>query len=226
MAVQKAMDKIRGDFDGALPYWKEHFDLWTFVHNAIGGLSAPILKLLLDIGRDYKEVTIGNWGPPELRIRLFELDRPHIVKVLGAIPSRKDFAQVPFESLRLVLQIVGRQIDEGLPDLRPVPADKLAANALSKGTEKLLQVGMSGTDRLGSFFRQYHEPQLGDQIAARFRSEYARLRSSGLTANQIFRELQIFASGTELAAPDEQAAVLVVLAYLFEQCDIYERPRV
>jgi hypothetical protein len=39
----------------------------------------------------------------------------------------------------------------------------------------------------------------------------------------IFRKLQEFTGGRELGSPTDQAAVLAVLAYLFEQCDIFER---
>lgn len=41
----------------------------------------------------------------------------------------------------------------------------------------------------------------------------------------IFSELQKWAGGDELGGVEHQMAVLTVLAYYFERCDIFEEPR-
>lgn len=51
------------------------------------------------------------------------------------------------------------------------------------------------------------------------------LRGEGLSADAVFAELQAFVGGQPPASPQRQAAALTVLAYLFEACDIYERPQ-
>jgi hypothetical protein len=42
--------------------------------------------------------------------------------------------------------------------------------------------------------------------------------------DRIFQELQAFAGGLGRGSPEHEAAVVTVLAYLFEECDIFERP--
>lgn len=46
----------------------------------------------------------------------------------------------------------------------------------------------------------------------------------GMTPDAIFGKLQEFAGGSQRGDSGHEAAVLAVLAYLFEQCDIFERP--
>jgi hypothetical protein len=42
MAASKAIAKITEDFEGAKKHWGSHFDKWSFVHNAEGGLPAHV----------------------------------------------------------------------------------------------------------------------------------------------------------------------------------------
>lgn len=41
LAAKETIKKVHEDFQGALKYWKEYFDEWTFVHNAPDGRLAP-----------------------------------------------------------------------------------------------------------------------------------------------------------------------------------------
>ena len=58
-----------------------------------------------------------------------------------------------------------------------------------------------------------------------FRTKYELLRHD-LTPNQIFTELQTWAGGSDRGTPEHELAVLTVLAYYFERCDIFEEPRI
>lgn len=216
--------KIDEDFDGALPHWQAYFETWTLVHNAHRGLPPAVTERLLRLNERISGLSVTDWGPTVLRQRTFELERVDLLRLLGAVPTRKQIAEVPFDALQVVLVAVERHLVEGPPDLRPVPSEKLSANALSPATVRLLQAGIGGSARLAAFFKQYHDPTIGDQVAARFRAEYLRLRESGHTPDDVFHQLQVFASGLDLRDTSRQAAVLVLLAYLFEQCDIFERP--
>ena len=42
--------------------------------------------------------------------------------------------------------------------------------------------------------------------------------------NQIFSELQAWVGGDQLGTTEHQMAVLTVLAYYYERCDIIEEP--
>ncbi len=107
------------------------------------------------------------------------------------------------------------------PDLRPVPADKIQRNMLSPHIEVLLKAGMSRVDLVRKYFKL--KPTLQDQIAESFRTRYAELRES-LSPDNIFGELQRFAVGPLIPEPSILCAAFAVLAFFFEECDIFERP--
>ena len=78
---------------------------------------------------------------------------------------------------------------------------------------------------LDDFFSQYHDETLAERLAEAFNDEYMRLRDKHLTPNNIFAELQSWAGGVQRGTPEHQLAVLTVLAYYFERCDIFEEPK-
>jgi hypothetical protein len=74
------------------------------------------------------------------------------------------------------------------------------------------------------FFEKWHDSTLGERIAKSFRSKYESLRIDS-TPNQIFTKLWAWAGGGDRGTPDHELAVLTVMAYYFERCDIFEEPR-
>jgi hypothetical protein len=58
-------------------------------------------------------------------------------------------------------------------------------------------------------------------VAEAFRQRYRSLKAVGLRPDQIFGQLQAFAGGMD-GDPSHQGAVLAVLSYFFERCDIFE----
>jgi len=62
-------------------------------------------------------------------------------------------------------------------------------------------------------------------VVEAFRTQYETLKNEGIAPDEIFLGLQVFAGGELTQEPKHQAAVLSVLAYLFDECDIFERER-
>jgi len=222
MKARETISKVQEDFNGALPYWKEYFDTWVFVHNSRDGLGPDVTKTLLDIDAINPQVQVGHWGYEELRQEVFTLGEADLASLLGPAPTMKNMLQLGFDSLQIVLSAIVRESPSPDQYIRPVPPNKLSANALSHHTATLLNAGMIRADLVGKFFNQWHDPTLGNEIAEAFKREYERLRSQNLLPDRIFQQLWRFAGGVERGAPDHEAAVLAVLAYLFEKCEIFE----
>ena len=110
------------------------------------------------------------------------------------------------------------------PDLRPVPPDKLKHNMLSSHVETLLTAGISRSDLVHRYFRAGTDQGAQDKIAAMFQKQYSMLKSENRSPDDIFVQLQYFVGGTTVSLPSRQAAVFAVLAYFFQECDIFERP--
>lgn len=223
--LPKTLAKINEDFLEAKPYWQDHFDHWIFVHNDPDGVAADVLKLLGDLQTDHPPITIGQWGKAELRGVVFALADANVTKLLGPPVSLRDVQNVAVKDLQPILSRIAKQ--DAVPEekIRPVPADKLAANLPSDSVAMLLRAGMGKSDLVRRCFEHHADPTVGDRVAASFRAKYDGLKTEGLVPDVIFQELMAFTTGSPFGGTtDHQAACLAVLAYLFESCDIFERP--
>lgn len=224
MTAAACVKKIKADFAGALPYWQEHFDTWVFVHNSKQGLGPQVTKVLLELGKKNTPLIVTSWGFEELRqeaMGLKEAELGSLFGPFGPAPTRSGMISLGLEELAPVLDHIATRNPMVAPDLRPVPADKLKTNDLSDAVQTLLTAGMSRAELARKLFRR--KPTLRDQIAESFRFRYAELRPSH-TPDVIFAELQRFAGGDVVREPGTQEAILAVLAFFFEECDIFERP--
>ena len=77
---------------------------------------------------------------------------------------------------------------------------------------------------VADFISQWHDETLGERLAEAFTTEYRRLRGD-LGPNEIFAALQSWGGGDHRGTPEHELAVLTVIAYYFERCDIFEEPR-
>lgn len=220
MSAATAVAKIDKDFKEAIPHRERHFDRWIFVHNSVTGLGPDVAKKLLDLDAAY-EVSVGPWGEAELRKKAFELTESDLASLLGQAPTLRDMLDLGLEALVPVLDQVAAMPAPENPDLRPPPADKITRNMLSQHVETLLKAGMTRAELVRKYFSV--QPAGQDEIAQSFRLHYEDLRASGMSPDDVFSELQRFAGGEAVPSPARQSAVLAVLAFFFEECDIYER---
>lgn len=84
-----------------------------------------------------------------------------------------------------------------------------------------LKAGRRKSRLVENYFDRISTPDLGERIAESFRQRYVDLKAMGITGDQIFTHLLNHAgfSGGDLK---RQGASMVVLAYFFDRCDIFE----
>lgn len=181
------------------------------------------MRRLLELEKKHKPMKVTAWGFEELRQQVFGLPESELASLLGPAPSRQTMVELGLPDLAPVLDQIARLPPADAPDLRPVPADKLERNLLSSSVALLLHTGMAKAGLVRKYF--VRKPALQDQIAESFRQGYARLREGTDSPDDVFVALQRFAGGGELPSPARQAAVLAVLAFFFEECDIFDRPQ-
>lgn len=224
MTANAAIVKITEDFEGAKTHWGKHFDKWVFAHNATDGLPPHVQELLLNFNKQNPEITLESWGLEEFRLVFRKLSDDDLVAWLGAAPTEQTKASLGFDDLRPILEVLGQRAAPKDSPVRDVPMGKIEANALSESVVILIKSGMVKAPLVETFFSQWHDENLGENIAEAFRAEYHRLRESH-TPNGIFAELQAWAGGRGRGTPEHEMAVLTVIAYYFERCDIYEAPK-
>lgn len=222
LKAASAINKIDTDFHGATHHWGSHMANWVFVHNDNRGLPPQVLAKLLDLGAEQNQVTIGSWGQEEIRNKLFSLNEEKIVEILGQAPERDDIMSFKFTDLQVVINNVAKRTPLTSKEIRPVPSDKIEINGIGPDVEEMLKNGMRRVNFIGEFFDKWYDPLLGERVASSFKQRYEELKIQHIPPDTIFMQLWKDAGGSTRPNISEESAVLAVLAYLFERCDIFE----
>jgi hypothetical protein len=224
MEAKKAIAKITEDFEGAKVHWGTHFDKWSFVHNATDGLPPHVQRLLLDFEKANAGIILEPWGLEELRLVFRRLTPQDLASWFGHAPTEETKANLGFKDLQVVLEsLTGKAAPSGTT-VKDVPPGKIEANDLSESVATLIKSGMTKAPLVSDFLENWHDETLGERLAVSFRAEYERLHGT-MHPNLIFSKLQAWVGGSQLDTAEHQMAVLAVLAYYFERCDIFEEPR-
>lgn len=225
MTTGLAKKKITQDFAGALEHWGTHFDKWSFVHNADDGLPPHVQELLLETERNHPGIKIEPWCFEELRGVFRKLSMDDLRSWFNyAPPTMAEQVSIGFDEIRIVLEdIATRELPPSHP-VTSVDPGKLQANRLSSNVQALLTAGMSKAPLVKQFFDEWPEPTYGERMAKAFATRYAELKSGTppLHPNEIFHELQQWTGGEKPKSCAQLAAVLAVIAYFFERCDIFK----
>lgn len=223
MKSAETIAKINEDFPGAVKHWDKLFDEWIFVHNQGNGLPPDVAKHLIAMDGKYKK-KINQWSEPNIQALVEELSPASMQTVFGTLPDFRNLARVTAEDISVVVTTVAQQPPITEP-ISTVPSDKLEANALSTDAKELVWAGTQKSRNVGELFERWHDPELGDRVAAAFRNRYAELKNAGKSPDEVFQELWSFAGGGKYLLPSRELATLALLAFLFEQCDIFEAAR-
>lgn len=224
LSAAETIAKIDEDFNGAIPFWNDFFDSWVFVHNSQGGLSPDVTEKLLRLAEIAKPVQVLHWGFDEIRREVFQLPESELIRLLGYAPSNREMNKLRYDNIRAVLLHVSKREPSQNIDIRPVPGDKIKYNLLSPNVEILLNSGMRKANLVREFFQTYSDPRYGDLVAANFKEKYQEIRKNIIDPDEIFHELQSFTAGEVRLDAGIECATLAILAYLFEECEIFERP--
>jgi hypothetical protein len=215
--------KIDEDLAGALNHWGNKMRSWVFVHNGVGSaLPAPAAAHIADLIQKHPDIQLEVWSEERVKDQLSLLRLDQLEDLFGAVPCSHDLDQIQLDELRpVVLALKKLEADANVPLMAP-SVHKLQANALSNEAADLLKMGRRKEQLVQRFFDTYIDPTLGEDIAQAFRARYQALKDAKKSADEMFSELQIFSGGMTTGTPAHQGAVLAVMSYFFERCDIFE----
>jgi hypothetical protein len=179
------------------------------------------VRKLDDLRAVYPTIEIATFGEAEMRAVVMSLADHQLDELFGAVPSQRTLERLDFAALRPVLTVIQRRDPGAEPPLAAPSSTKLQHNALSPDAAALLRLGRGREKLVQDFFDAWPDPSFGEDIAEAFRVRYQALKAVDLSPDQIFGELQSFAGGME-GEPSHQGAVLAVLSYFFERCDIFD----
>jgi hypothetical protein len=220
LAQTETISKINEDFNGAKKHWIEMI-AWKFVTNK-HAIPPDVLSHLNKLEKDHNPITVRLFTYETMREIILSLPKDRLIELFGAMPTSQQMQQLTFNDIKPVLD----HLQKNKPDPNyPVNApslEKLKANGLSEDVEVLLRHGRLKEPLVEQFFNGYPDPDFGEQIAQSYREYYQVLKSQNLPSDDIFRALQVFTGGQERSLPVREAAILAVMSYFFERCDIFE----
>ena len=225
LSAAEAIKKINEDFEGAKEHWEKYFDEWTFVHNAPDGRLGPhIIEVLAKLRQDNPQIRIGHCGYQEMLSKFRQLGLHDLESWFGPSLTMEANVNLGYGDLIAVLTHISITSVPTMGEVKDVSRGKIEANLLSQAVADFLKIGMQKSALVAQFFNNWKSPTYGEQIAQAFKSEYVALRDGApqLHPDEIFGRLEAWAGGTVITMPTHKAAVLAVMAYLFDKCEIFE----
>ena len=99
--------------------------------------------------------------------------------------------------------------------------EKIKKNDL-QGMQKYITMGLSSNSTIEDYLNRHPDPSFSVQLTNIMAKKYQELKSQDLDSCEIFSELWNFASGNHTDFI-YHAAGLGILAYFFEQCEVFEK---
>ena len=225
LSANEAIKKINKDFEGAKKHWEKYFDEWTFVHNAPDGrLSPHIIEALAKLAQENPQIKIGHCGWEEMLAKFRQLSLQDLESWFGPSLTMEANVNLGYSDLMAVLTHISVAPAPATSEVKDVSRGKIEANLLSQVVADFLKIGMQKSPLVMQFFDSWKNPVYGEQIASAFKSRYVSLRDAkpSLHPDEIFGKLETWAGGVVNTTPTHKAAVLAVMAYLFDKCEIFE----
>lgn len=221
----ETIKKINEDFEGAKEHWEKYFDEWTFVHNALDGRLGPhIIEALAKLAQENPNIKIGHCGWEEMLSTFRLLSLQDLESWFGPSMTMEANVNLGYGDLMAVLTHINVAPARATSEVKDVSRGKIEANLLSPVVADFLKIGMQKSPLVMQFFDNWKNPVYGEQIASAFKSQYLTLRDKvpPLHPDEIFGQLEAWAGGMVNTTPTHKAAVLAVMAYLFDKCEIFE----
>ena len=196
------------------------------VHNIADGLPVEAVITMNALKTNNPNLAFGFIGVEGFVERVFRLQVFQVESLLGPAASETDttnFDTVALRDLIQHLRIEADAIDFDPQDLSPVPLNKLNYNKLPNHWKQLIAGGWKNAHLVGQYFDRHQDPLTGERIAKLFRDRYQDLKAQGLSPGNIMASLYEMVTGIGSVPPQKQVAAQSLLAFLFENCDIFER---
>lgn len=225
--ASQVVTKFTGDFSTAKRHFADNnltMNAWTFVHNDPDDLPHEVVLKFAELQEANPDTAIKRWTFEAIWNELEQLSITDLEDLFGQGPTDEMFRILELPAIQGVVEYLSKgEIPLGLQEIAFPSPEKLEYNQLSQEDADILKAGRSRQTLVRQYFDGAPDAELGEKIAQAFRNRYATLRDSGADADIIFDGLWQFAGGDHFAGQRKSlTAMIAVLAYFFDSCDIFE----
>ena len=218
--------KMADDFATAAAKLAPIMREWHMVLNLIDGAPTEAVTTLKALEAANPKIKFGFIGFEGFADRVFKLTPQQIGGLLGPAASHTDAKNLDIATLRQIVNELAAAADAAPPeavDLRPVPVDKLVYNKLPNHWRSLIAGGWINAPIVATYLERHPDPLTGDKVATLFKGKYTYFKAQNLAPGDIMAALFELVTGIGNVLPQQQVAAQALLAFLFENCDIFER---
>lgn len=228
--VNDGVKKLKSDFEGLYKHWNGICPIKQFffvINDKYKGLPVPIIKMAIELDNTYKNVCIKTFLTKDLENIFNRLNESAKQDIVGFIPD-ETMSIIGFDALNEVVSyLLKTELLETFADSLVVPDfdGKILFNGLSDIVNHRLVVGSYQEALLEQYFND--NPGVREILQKRFRALYEQAKNDIPETGVDFADSRFFYI-LDHACPKRtmplQTSVLVLMAYYFSSCDIFEEP--
>lgn len=231
--IYEAVKKLKTDFSGLYKHWNDLCPIKNFffvANDKYKGLPAPIIQMALELNDDpkYRKIDINTFTAKDLEkifMSLNDLDKQDII---GYIPN-EIVPVVEYEALHetvtylLHVELPMKSLDNlTVPDFDK----KIIFNGLSEVVKSRLVVGSYQEGSLTIYFND--NPGIKEILQKKFNALYEQSKENIPDTQKNCSDCRFYYILEKACSKNTvpiQTSVLVLMAYYFSSCDIFEEPQ-
>jgi hypothetical protein len=230
--ISDAVSKLREDFKGLKKHWDALCKIKEFyyvVNDKYKGLPPQVEQEILLLGSDHSDVVCDSFCSNNLERVFFELSNDDITDIIGIIPT-EEISFLNFDVLNKAVEYLMNSEVEASPDIYvddPNFEYKIKFNKLSQKVANLLTVASYQIGDLEAYFSATGE-YVKSELKTRFSKLYDQSKQFINESEENYPDQRFFYILNNAAPNGKKAvkdAVLVLMSYYFEACDIFEKPK-
>jgi hypothetical protein len=229
----KTLAKLTQDFDGLQVYWNKIAPLKEFyfvLNDKYKGAYPTIHETISAMERAHPGIRIDLFLNKDLEDEFMNLGEEQVVSILnGMVPSPDSIEDVDYSILNEIIDHLMNLPYSYSPEVLPDKPDfekKITFNSLSRQVADLLRSGNYQHFAIIDYFKMnsmFAKSELKDVFTQLYAQGLSAIPDDATSKNDL-----VFFHILDRASPTRkkpvQDAVLVLMSYYFEYCDIFEPP--
>lgn len=228
--ITEAIAKLDGDFKGLCDYWNDKYPIkhYNFVVNdKYRGVPPQLYAKISELEAAYPDIEFDIFAAAKLEDVVLNMDIDAVNSILGYIADMT--VQLEYSALTEVVEHLMRMNDSSDSDeLLTVPdfEEKILFNKLSDRVANMLRNASYQVGGLEAYFR-CHSEITKSEVQRKIVDCYKN------AANSIDKTIDNYADLVFMKILDDiypngnisiRNAIMILMAYYFESCDIFEKP--